>query len=222
MIALPVFLLLQAATPAGPAGPVDPAEKRFEACTARIKTDAAAAVQEGEGWASTGGGLPARLCLGLAYVAQERWAPARIAFTQAAEQAEIQRDGRAAGLWVQAANAALAGDDPAAARSDLDRALALPVLADAMRGEAHLDRARAGVALNDLPGARTDLDEALKLVPKDPLGWLLSAALARRQGDRVRATRDLASARVLDPKAPEIAEEATRIAAMPAPPVTGR
>jgi tetratricopeptide (TPR) repeat protein len=212
-----LFLMLQAAPSAGPPAPIDLAKKRFDACTALIRTDVAAAVKEGEGWSATGGGLPARLCLGLAYVAQERWAPARIAFAQAAEQAEIQGDGRAAGLWVQAANAALAGDDPAQARGDLDHALALPVFNDPMRGEAFLDRARAGVALNDLTAARTDLDQALKLVPNDPLGWLLSAALARRQGDRARATSDLAAARRLDPKAPEIPAEAARIAAMPGP-----
>ena len=206
------FLLLQAAVAAGPA---DPAEKRFDTCAALVKSDAVAAVKEGERWAAANGGFPARLCLGLAYVAQERWAPAEIAFAQAATQAEAQRDGRAGGLWVQAANAALAGDDPAKARADLDRAIALPVLSDPMRGEAFLDRARAAVALNDLPAARTDLDQALKLVPKDPLGWLLSAALARRQGDARRAAHDLDEARRLDPKAPEIAEEAARIAAMP-------
>ncbi|GGE86810.1 tetratricopeptide repeat protein [Sphingomonas prati] len=216
MIAL--FLLLQAA--AGPAAPPTVATKRFEACTALIKTDAAAAVAEGERWAATNGGLPARLCLGLAYVAQEKWAPAEIAFAQAATEAEAARDGRAAALWVQAANAALAADDPSKARGDLDKALSLPVLTDVMRGEAYLDRARAGVALNDLPAARIDLDQALKLVPADPLAWLLSAALARRQGDQRRAVRDLAEARTRDPRAPEITEEAARIAQMPLKPVS--
>ena len=219
MIAL---LLLQAAAAIGPAPPVDPAERRFDACAALVKTDIPAAVAEGERWAAANGGLPARLCLGLAYVAQSRWAPAEIAFAQAATQAEAQRDGRAAGLWVQAANAALAGDDPARARADLDRAIALPVMTDPMRGEAFLDRARAAVALGDLPAARGDLDQALKLVPRDPLGWLLSAALARRQGDARRATHDLDEARRLDPTAPEIADEAARIAAMPARPAPTR
>ncbi|HEX8446867.1 MAG TPA: tetratricopeptide repeat protein [Sphingomonas sp.] len=218
------LLLLQAATtPAGPPSPVNPTARRFDACAALVKTDAAAAVAEGERWSrESGGGLPARLCVGLAYVAQSRWAPAEIAFAQAAAQAEEQRDGRAAGLWVQAANAALAGDDAAKARADLDRAIALPVLSDVMRGEAYLDRARAGVALGDLATARGDLDQAVKLVPNDPLGWLLSAALARRQGDHARAVRDLASARTLDSGAPEISEEAARIAAMPTPPASGR
>ncbi|WP_129586187.1 tetratricopeptide repeat protein [Sphingomonas montana] len=214
MIAL--FLLLQA----GPAVPATLPAQRFDACTALAKTDAAAAVAEGERWVAANGGVPARLCLGLGYVAQERWAPAEIAFAQAATQAESVHDGRAASLWVQAANAALAGDDPARARSDLDKALALPVLTDILRGEAYLDRARAGVALNDLPAARIDLDQALKLVPADPLVWLLSAALARRQGDVRRAVRDLAEARTRDPRAPEITEEAARIAAMPTKPVS--
>lgn len=202
-----LFLLLQAA-------PADPVAQRFDRCAALVKRDAAAGVAEAGKWQRAGGGLPARMCLGLGYVAQERWAPAEIAFAQAAAEAEIQRDGRAANLWAQAANAALAGGDPAKARGDLDRALALQTGSDLMRGEAHLDRARASVALNDLPAARTDLDAALKLVPADPLGWLLSATLARRQGDAARAAKDIAEAKRLDPNAPEIAGEAARIAAL--------
>ena len=205
-----IFLLLQTASASD--------AERFEKCSAQVKADAAAGVATAETWQRAGGGLPARMCLGLGYVAQERWAPAEIAFAQAAEEAERRGDGRAAGLWVQAANAALAGEDPARARTDLDRALALPVLVDTMRGEAHLDRARAAVALNDLAGARSDMDEALKLVPQDPLAWLLSATLARRQGDAARAAKDIAEAVRLDPKAPEIAEERARIAAMTAGP----
>jgi tetratricopeptide (TPR) repeat protein len=212
MIATLLFLLQAAA-----AGPPDPVAARFDRCAALVKSDAAKGVAEAEQWQRAGGGLPARLCLGLGYVEQERWAPAEIVFTQAATEAEIQRDGRAASLWVQAANAALAGDDPARARASLDRALALPVLTGALRGEAHLDRARAAVALGDLASARKDLDEAVVMVPTDPLAWLLSATLARRQGDAARATKDIACARRLDPTAPAIVEEEARIAALPKP-----
>lgn len=206
---LPLLIALQ--TAAGPAS--DAAEKRFEACAALTKSDPEKALAEANAW-RVGGGLPARMCLGLAYVALERWGPAAITFEQAATEAEIQRDGRAANLWVQAGNAALAGEDPAKARGYFNRALALPVLAGEMRGEVHLDRARAGVAIGDLAAARADLDEAVKLVPRDPMAWLLSATLARRQDDAARAQKDIAEATRLAPQEAPIAYEEGNIAAL--------
>jgi tetratricopeptide (TPR) repeat protein len=203
--------LLQAATPAAaPASP--PGNSRFEACTALAKTDPAKAAAQAEAWRTSGGGLPARECLGVAFAAQERWGPATIAFEQAAVDAEIQRDGRAGNLWVQAGNAALAGGDAGKARQAFDRALKLPVLSDAMRGEAHLDRGRALVDLNDLSGARADIDRSLKLVPADPLAWLLSATLARRQKDKDRAATDIAHAAQLAPDDPAVIFETGNIA----------
>lgn len=207
-----MILLLLLALQAAPALS-DAAEKRFEACVALTKSDPEKALAEADAW-RIGGGLPARMCLGLAYVALERWAPAAVTFEQAAAEAEIQRDGRAASLWVQAGNAALAGDDPVKARGYFDRALALPVLAGAMRGEVHLDRARAQVAINGLAGARVDLDEALKLAPRDPMAWLLSATLARRQEDAPRAKKDIAEAARLAPGEAPIAYEEGNIAAL--------
>ena len=204
-------LLLQAAAP--PVGTIAGGDaRRHAACTALVKSDAVRAAAEADAWRVAGGGVPAAQCLGLAYVAQGRWAPAAATFEQAAREAELQRDGRAATLWVQAGNAALGGDDPARARAALDRALALPVLDGALRGEALIDRARAGAALKDWAGARTDLDAAQKLVPGDPLLWLLSATLARSQSDLPRATRDVAEAVRLAPDDADVALEAGDVA----------
>jgi len=189
-------------------------EQRYKTCIETIAVDRDRAIAEAESWRAGGGGLPAGQCLGLAFAAAERWAPAAVAFEQAAREAELRRDGRAATLWVQAGNAALANNDPAQARTALDRALALPVLSDAMRGEALIDRARAAVVANDLAPARADLDAALRLVAGDPMGWLLSAALARRQGDLARAGKDIAEASRLAPGNPEIEAEKARIAEM--------
>ncbi|OHT18157.1 tetratricopeptide repeat protein [Edaphosphingomonas haloaromaticamans] len=207
---LPLILLLQISSAPFPDG----AQKRFEACAALAEKQPEQAVKEADAWRTGGGGLPARMCLGLAYVSLERWGPAAITFEQAAREAEIQRDGRAAPLWVQAGNAALAGDDPAMARGYFDRALALPVLSDAMRGETLLDRARAQVAINNLADARADLDKALTLVPRDPMAWLLSATLARRQGDAARATKDIAEAARLAPNEAPVAYEEGNAAAL--------
>ena len=186
---------------------------RFAACVALVKSDPKAAVEQANVWRERSRTVVAAQCLGLAFVADERWAPASAAFEQAARQAELDRDGRAATLWVQAANAALAADDALKARGQLDRALALPILTGQMRGEAYLDRARADAAIRDFPAARTDLDEAVKLVPQDPLVWLLSATLARRQMDMPRAEKDIARALELSPDDGSVAYEAGNIAA---------
>jgi tetratricopeptide (TPR) repeat protein len=203
------LLLLAAALTASPSAE----QARFVACSKLAETDPAKAVAEADAWRVANGGLLARQCLGLAYSAQGRWAPAAVVFEQAARDAEIRRDGRAATLWVQTGNAALAGDDPAKARIAFDRALALPVLSKEMRGETWLDRARAGVALKDLAGARADLDKAIGFVPADPMVWLLSANLALRQNDLARAEGHIAEAVRLAPDDAAVAYEAGNVAA---------
>ena len=196
-----IALLLLAAEPA-----------RFEACAALAQTDPARALDEASTWRLAGGGVLARQCEGLAYVAQQRWAPAVIAFEAAAREAETKADGRAATLWVQAGNAALAGNDPAKATACFDGALARGQLTGEALGEAHLDRARARAALGDLKAARMDLDLATKSVPADPLGWLLSATLARKMNDLPRAQADIEQAAQRSPDDASVALEAGNIA----------
>lgn len=186
---LPLLFLLQAATSVE--------QGRYDTCTKLIAADAGKAAAVADAWSRVNGGVPARQCLGLAYAAQALWPEATAAFAQAAGDAETQQDGRAATLWAQAGNAALAGGDPARARGYLDRALALPVLGAPYRGEALLDRGRADVAADDPAAARRDIDEALGLVPGDPMAWLLSATLARRVQDVSRARHDIAKAVLL-------------------------
>lgn len=187
-------------------------QQRFSDCVALVRIDAEKAIAAAESWRATGGGIPAKQCLGLGFVAAERWASAAAAFEQAARDAELRHDGRAANLWVQSGNASLANDEPVKARAAFDRALALPVLSDAMRGEALMDRARAAVAADEAAAARSDLDAALKLVPEDPMGWLLSATLARRQKDYARAEIDIREAARLAPDASAVAYEQGNIA----------
>lgn len=207
------LLLLAASTPQPLAKLPGGDKARFEACATLAKSDPARAVAEAEAWEKQAGNLPARHCLGLAYVAAERWVPAATVFTRAATAAESANDPRAAMLWTQAGNAALAGDEAGLARTALDRALKLEGgLSDVMRGEAWLDRARADVALGDLAGARADLDKGLLLAPDDPFAWLLSATLARRQEDMARAARDISTAAKLAPDDAGVALEAGNIA----------
>ncbi len=196
-----IALLLLAAEPA-----------RFEACVALAESDPVRAIDDASTWRLAGGGVLARQCEGLAYVTQKRWAPAAVAFEAAAREAETKADGRAATLWVQAGNAALAGNDPAKATAYFDGALARGQLTGDALGEAHLDRSRARAALADLKGARTDLDLATKNAPADPLGWLLSATLARKMNDLPRAQADISEAAKRSPDDASVALEAGNIA----------
>lgn len=207
-----MILLLLAATAA--TAPPSPEAEAFATCLALVDTDPVRALTMAEDWRIKGGGVPARQCLGLAYAAQMRWLPALTAFEEAARAAERDRDGRAPRLWVQAGNAALAAGDASRARQALDTALVGGALQGAEAGEAYLDRARALFALGQPKQARSDIDQAIKLVPTDPLAWLLSATLARKSGDLARAAKDIEEAARLSPDDASVALEAGNIALM--------
>ncbi len=208
-----ILLLVAAAAASGTPAPT-PEAARFDACAALAERDPPRALDMAGAWRIQGGGVLARQCEGLAYVTQRRWVPAEAAFEAAARAAERDSDGRAATLWVQAGNAALAGGDAPKARAALDAAIVRGTLKDEALGEAHLDRARALAATSDLKGARADLDLATRLVPADPLAWLLSATLARQTNDVARAEADIAEAARRSPDDASVAYEAGMIAMM--------
>lgn len=204
MVIAAIVLAAQAATPSPAA--------RFQACTATAQSDPARALTEAQAWRLAGGGVAARQCEALALVTQKRWSAAAAAFEAAARESDTRADGGAAFLLVQGGNAALAGGDLRGATRLLDSALARAQLTGEQLGEAHLDRGRARAALGDLKGARADLDQAVKFVPADPLGWLLSATLARRMNDLPRAQADIAEAATRSPDDASVALEAGNIA----------
>lgn len=207
-----LVFLLAAGLQVAPPPPADAeTEARYRACVTQIRSDPEGAVTTANGWRIVGGGFYARQCLGLAYVALERWTDAAQQFEEAA-RAVGPGDPRAADFQVQAGNAWLAAGEATRAVQVFDAALASDALTDQMRGEVRLDRARALVALGSLDGARHDLDEALRLVPEDPMAWYLSAGLARRQRDAARAQADIARARQLAPDDPDVALLAGTIA----------
>jgi tetratricopeptide (TPR) repeat protein len=190
-----------------------PLEQKYDQCLDMIGTDAVKAIAFANQWQVENGGVAARQCLGLAYVAQGRWMSATTSFEQAAQIAERNRDPRrAARLWVLAGNAALGGAQATKARGYLETALASGVLTGQDAGEAYLDHARALVMMRDAKGARTSIDQALKLAPADPLAWLLSATLARRDGNLLRAETDIAEALKRAPDDASVALEAGNIA----------
>jgi len=197
-----LIALILAQAPAAPDVPPD--TTRFQACAALARSAPERAIETASAWRVDGGGLHARQCLGLAYVALGRWAPAATVYEQAAREAETAQDPRRADFWVQSGNAWLAAEEAPRAVQAFDAALATDQLTDELRGEVHLDRARALVAMNNVAGARADIDRALQLVAADPFAWYLSAALARRESNLARAQTDIARARELAPQDPDI------------------
>jgi tetratricopeptide (TPR) repeat protein len=170
---------------------IDPA---LEECAEIARIDSAAAITRAHQWIARGDGPAARQCMGFAQAQGGHWTEAVTAFREGARLAG-DNGPAAARLWAQAGNAALAGGDLPGALSALDVALAGTALPDGIdRGEAYLDRARAHVAMKDEAGARSDLDAAVRLVPQDPLAWLLSATLARRMNDLPLARRHIMEA----------------------------
>ena len=189
------FLAAQAHQPPPP--PPETDEGRAAECQRTVRASPEAGLSLATRWVASGGGFHARQCAGLAFVALERWPQAATTYEQAAQAAERASDARAGDFWVQAGNAWLAGSQPARAILAFDTALASRHLTPELRGEVRLDRARALVAENRLPEARRDIDQAIELVPRDPMVWYLSAALARRQNDLARARTDIGRAREL-------------------------
>lgn len=187
--------------------------KPFQACLDQAIESPEQGVAFAEKWRIEGGSFYARHCMGFAYARAERWAPAIVAFEQAAEEAELAGEmAQSARLWAQAGNAALAAGDAAKARTSFDAALARGLPDGIEKGETYLDRARALVALGDAKAARESLDVALEQAPQDPLGWLLSATLARRSGEMKLAQMHIARAVQLSPDDASVALEEGNIA----------
>lgn len=214
------FALLQSVT--GPPAGASITQQRYENCVALATRSPIEGANDAGAWRVVGGGYLARQCLGIAYANQQRWLPAATAFEQAAREAEVAKDGRAASFWAQAGNALLAAGEGVKARTALDAAVALNILAGMELGEVHLDRARALVAVGDTAGARADLDKATTLAAADPLAWLLSATLARRTGDLTRAKKDIAKALELSADDAQVRLEAGNIAARKGDEATAR
>jgi len=209
---IPILLALAAAAPA--AGPVDTPANRYRDCLALARSAPAQAAGKAQAWLGSGGGAMAAQCLGLALSAQEKWAEAAAVFEAAARDSESKQDRRRGDLWVEAGNARLAAGDAAAARKGFESALATNLLAPPLQGEVHFDLARAAVALGEPAAARVEIDKGLVLVPKDPFGWYLSAALARKQNDLALARDHVAKAVALAPDDASILLEAGNIAGL--------
>ncbi len=196
------------------ARPEDSREARYQRCVVLAESDPAAARAEALRWAAADGHWFAQQCAGLAYAQERNWPAAAGAFEAAGKAAELGHDTRAANYWSQAGNAWLAAGNAAKARAALDTALIAGTLTGLALGETQLDHARALVAAGDTEAARRDIDMALTTAGADPLAWLLSATLARRDGDIPRAKKDIAEALKRSPDDASVQLEAGNIAAL--------
>lgn len=157
----------------------------------------------------------ANQCLGLLLNESGDYAGAEAAFEAAVAKIPPEQAASSVQLLAMAGNAALAAGAADRAVGWFDKALALKATGDnVMFGAIQVDRARALVAGNRLSEAASALDDAHRLAPEEPEGWLLSATLARREGDLARAQRDIEVAAAKDPRDPAIGLEAGVIAVL--------
>lgn len=157
--------------------------QRLLNCMRLADSDPDAAIAEGARWALTDGGIEAELCLGVGYENKADWDAAERAYLRAHDLAEAVDDTRGTGILANAGRVALRQGDAAAAKARFDTVLADPDLGTDVRGNILLERAQAHVVLEDGDAAQADLIAAQALLPNDNAVWLLSATLARRQGD---------------------------------------
>lgn len=194
-------------------------QTRLAVCMQQAGKDPQTGIVTASGWLGTAtGGARAypQQCLGFADTLLERWQPAEQAFLAGRELADPADHALRARLAAMAGNAALADGRNDAALADFDLAVAdAGEAADpALGGGVQTDRSRALVALGKLDEASAALETARRDSPQNADTWLLSATLARRQGDLAAAQARIETAVGLDPKNPDIGLEAGVIAAL--------
>ncbi len=204
---------------AGMERPNLPDQDRLTACIAKAARDPQAALADARSWAAegrdAGQNVRANHCLGLILSNAGDFEGAQAAFAQGVAGIPKEQEVAAVPLMAMAGNAALAGGKPEEALRWFDRAVAVKGYADnAALGAVQADRSRALVALGRLAEAGGALDEVHRLAPEDAEGWLLSATLARRNGDLPRAQRDIEIAAKYAPRDPRIGLEAGVIAVL--------
>jgi tetratricopeptide (TPR) repeat protein len=214
LLAATLLAIAQSAAPA-PAQTVEGA--RLDVCLDKARTDPTTAISEASQWeAQTSGADTAspRQCLGMAYTALLRWEAAERMFLSAREALPADDHFRRAQLAAMAGNAALAEQRGAAATMALNLAVAdAESTGDGpLQAIVQIDLARALVLQQDEAGAGAALAKARALDPQSPYAFLLSATLARRQGDLAAAQGFIQTAATLAPDYPETGLEAGVIA----------
>ncbi|WP_374407549.1 hypothetical protein [Pelagerythrobacter sp.] len=200
---------------------VETETSRLARCLARSRTDPGGSVEEAEAWLAestidAAGRGDAGQCLGVAQTQLGQRTDAAETFL-AARDATPADDARARALrGALAGGALLAEGDTQGALALLDQAQAdADTAADAtIQGQIAIDRAIALAALGRAPEAATALDTARATLPDNAQAWLLSATLARRDGDLAQAQERIQRAAMLAPRDPAVGLEAGVIAVL--------
>lgn len=193
----------------------DASRPAIELCLDTARSDPARARTFAAEWVARTDGLQratGRHCLGVAAGNLGDWAAAAEAFAAARDEASDPQF--RARMGALAGSALLAQGKPAEALALLDTVRSEATGDAVLGGGIAQDRAAALVALDRIAEAGEALGEARALVPDDPQAWLLSATLARRQGDLAAAQAHIERAATLDPRDPAIGLEAGVIAAL--------
>lgn len=202
--------------PRGAAAPARvPARAAIDVCLATARDDPAKARALAEEWVSrttAAQRATGQHCLGVAAGNAGDWAAASSAFLSARENATDARF--RARMGVLAGTALLAQRKPAEALAVLDAAKSDAANDEALAGGIAIERAVALVDLRREAEAGAALAEARSLQPDNAQAWLLSATLARRQGDLANAQVQIERAATLDPRDASVGLEAGVIAAL--------
>lgn len=207
----------KAAAPVAAPLPIEK-QDRLALCLAKVRLDPDGAAKDATAWIAESprpeAQHDAKLCLGIALAALQRWEAAEQIFAGLSLETPVASGGEDAIVYRSlAGTTALAGGFPERAIVWLDQAAASgTALPPAQLGGIQIDRARALVALERPEEAKKALEEVHRLIPDDSEGWLLSATLLRRQRDLVAAQKDIEKAAALDPRDPAIGLEAGVIA----------
>lgn len=202
---------------APPAAPSEPT--RLQLCLQAVDENPLAAIEAAEEWLKVSKGtatVEPNHCLGIAYDRLGRPVEAEVAFVFARNAVAASEPGRRASFGAMAALAMLAQEDPGRADAAFAQALAdAQAAGDAqLTGDIQIDRARAQVALKQDPAAVQSLAAGRAASPDNPAGWLLSATLARRQGQLAEAQQFIEHTADLAPFDPAVGLEAGVIAVL--------
>jgi tetratricopeptide (TPR) repeat protein len=199
------------------AAPVPPS--RLEQCRTLAGTDPLAALDVAEGWGEAARGpevVDAGECEAIALTRLLRWDEAQTAFASARDHTAANELARRAQLGAMAGNAALGAGDAEAANTLFASAHgdAQTSANPALIADIGTDWSRALVALGRPAEAAALLAAARAGNSPNPLCWLLSATLSRRQGQLAEAQTQIERAAQLAPRDGEIGLEAGVIAVL--------
>jgi tetratricopeptide (TPR) repeat protein len=216
---LAALLPVLAQASATPAVPPTMDQTKLAVCIDQASKSPQTAAVTASGWmAEATGGARAypQQCLGVADTLLQRFDAAEQAFLTGHDFADATDFVLRARLAAMAGNAALADGRNQAALIDFDMAAtdAGKAADPELNGGIQTDRSRALVALGKLGEAGSALEIARRDSPQNVETWLLSATLARRQGDLTAAQGRIETAAGLDPKNPQVGLEAGVIAAL--------